>query len=303
MFSNLSPRTIYLLFPRPDALSSSCGLQVARNLIYEVGYYGKQTSAFFQAMSRATVLLNNTMFGGPRAGVNFNDGFGGGDVMAGNILWGWVRETGDHGPFNSWDRQPYFWVDEAGEVRTAAAVRNITRNLILNQEFVYGRTNADWTIDHDDGSSWYTDTYNVHVWGAHKWRDGANKTYANNLYVLPPNPVQGSYMGIGYYTPNTRNSVFSNNTMVNWQSPYQFAYSWSVPYPAPGQDGGYTVTGNSYYTPGDSSLPFVVGGTSVRKLEDWQATCKCEQGSWINSNVELAEVVQWAENLLASGLP
>jgi len=28
--------------------------------------------------------------------------------ISGNLVFNMVRETGDHGPFNSWDRQPYF---------------------------------------------------------------------------------------------------------------------------------------------------------------------------------------------------
>ena len=32
---------------------------------------------------------------------------GGGDVMEGNLIANCVRESGDHGPFNSWDRQMF----------------------------------------------------------------------------------------------------------------------------------------------------------------------------------------------------
>ena len=37
------------------------------------------------------------------AGVNFNDGFGSGNLLKNNLIFNIVRETGDHGPFNSWD--------------------------------------------------------------------------------------------------------------------------------------------------------------------------------------------------------
>ena len=39
-----------------------------------------------------------------RAGININDGFGGGNELVSNLLFNQVRETYDHGPFNSWDR-------------------------------------------------------------------------------------------------------------------------------------------------------------------------------------------------------
>jgi hypothetical protein len=80
---------------------------VSNNLMREFGIYGKQTSCFFQAVSANTTLNDNVCFNGPRAGVNFNDGFGGNYEMKGNLIFNTVRETGDHGPFNSWDRQPY----------------------------------------------------------------------------------------------------------------------------------------------------------------------------------------------------
>jgi hypothetical protein len=32
------------------------------------------------------------MFNGPRAGINFLDGFGGGSLVESNALWNWVRE-------------------------------------------------------------------------------------------------------------------------------------------------------------------------------------------------------------------
>lgn len=44
-----------------------------------------------------------------RAGINFNDGFGGGNLIESNLLFNTCRESGDHGPFNSWDRQVYNW--------------------------------------------------------------------------------------------------------------------------------------------------------------------------------------------------
>jgi len=52
-------------------------------------------------------LRYNVVFNLARAGFNFNDGFGGGDEVYGNILWNTCRESSDHGPMNSWDRLPY----------------------------------------------------------------------------------------------------------------------------------------------------------------------------------------------------
>ena len=68
-----------------------------RNLVREVGVFGKQTSAFVQAVACNTTISNSVLFNGPRAGVNFNDGFGGGNKIFGLLTFNWVRETSDHG--------------------------------------------------------------------------------------------------------------------------------------------------------------------------------------------------------------
>ena len=48
------------------------------NLIHEIGLYEKQASCWFQAKTAQTTIEGNVCFNGPRAGINFNDGFGGG---------------------------------------------------------------------------------------------------------------------------------------------------------------------------------------------------------------------------------
>ena len=72
----------------------------------------------------------------------------------------------------SWDRQSYFWQEEADQGTTKVSVvpemLTIQRNLILNKDYVYGSENSNWCIDHDDASSWYEDSENVLVYGAHK---------------------------------------------------------------------------------------------------------------------------------------
>lgn len=71
----------------------------------EVGLYEKQSSFFVQAKTAQSLIKGNVFFNGPRAGINANDGFGGGDEIAHNLVFSSCRESGDHGPFNSWDRQ------------------------------------------------------------------------------------------------------------------------------------------------------------------------------------------------------
>ena len=93
---------------------------VAGNLCHDVGLYGKQTAAFFKSISHATNLSRNVFFNSPRSLVNFNDAFRGGDAVDGNLLFGAVRETGDHASFNSWDRQSWFWETTTTTTATTA---------------------------------------------------------------------------------------------------------------------------------------------------------------------------------------
>mmetsp|Transcript_46924 Transcript_46924/g.73445 ORF Transcript_46924/g.73445 Transcript_46924/m.73445 type:complete len:228 (+) Transcript_46924:430-1113(+) len=77
------------------------------NLFREVGHWQKQSSFVMSARSCLTTILGNVMLNGPRAGVNINDGFGGGNIIERNLIINTCRESGDHGPFNSWDRLPF----------------------------------------------------------------------------------------------------------------------------------------------------------------------------------------------------
>ena len=49
--------------------------------------YEKQSSFYVQAKTAASRILGNVFFNGPRAGINANDGFGGGDEIARNLVF------------------------------------------------------------------------------------------------------------------------------------------------------------------------------------------------------------------------
>lgn len=67
---------------------------VANNHIREVGVFGKQTSCIFHALAANTTVRENVCYNGPRAGINWNDGHGGNNVIERNLVFGMVRETG-----------------------------------------------------------------------------------------------------------------------------------------------------------------------------------------------------------------
>ena len=73
----------------------------------EVGLTISVPRRYFQAKAALTTISSNVFFNGPRSAINFNDGFGGGNVVDRNAIWNVCRQSGDHGPINSWDRQAY----------------------------------------------------------------------------------------------------------------------------------------------------------------------------------------------------
>eukprot|EP01050_Picozoa_sp_SAG11_P006236 SAG11_NODE_476_length_9118_cov_5.515911_11_plen_245_part_00 len=73
------------------------GNLIADNFFHEIGHFQKQISCYFQAQTQGSTLSRNICFNGPRAGLNFNDGGGGGDLLESNMVFNMVRETQDHG--------------------------------------------------------------------------------------------------------------------------------------------------------------------------------------------------------------
>jgi hypothetical protein len=76
------------------------GPVVRRNLVHEVGLFVRQAGFYYQGMTANATVDGNVFFNGPRAGININDGFGGGHKISRNVGFNMVRETSDHGPFN-----------------------------------------------------------------------------------------------------------------------------------------------------------------------------------------------------------
>ena len=91
--------------------------------------------------------LGNVFFNGPRAGINANDGFGGGDEIGHNLVFSTCRESGDHGPFNSWDWQPYLTTIRTGQPDMIMQWREIHHNFFIDN---YSPQEA---VDNDDGSA------------------------------------------------------------------------------------------------------------------------------------------------------
>ncbi len=109
---------------------------------------------------------------------DINDGFGGGHTVASNLCFNAVRETSDHGCFNSWDREPYF-ITPGSPPHLYPATTHISSNFFINNY------HSTWPIDHDDGSNNFVDSLNFLPWGGAKNYLGFDKHFIGNFYLYP----------------------------------------------------------------------------------------------------------------------
>jgi hypothetical protein len=69
-------------------------IDVIGNFGRELGFWEKQSSFWFQAKACSVTLRHNIFFNAPRAAINFNDFFGGDNVVESNLLFNTCRESG-----------------------------------------------------------------------------------------------------------------------------------------------------------------------------------------------------------------
>jgi hypothetical protein len=112
----------------------------------------------------------------------FSDGFMGGDLVEGNVIFNMVRETGtcpkfwtnfpwwiyrvrdivtgsgDHGTFNSWDRREWFF--DCALSGSSLSGNCLMPKMIRTQHNMFIGP-AGWNMDHDDGSTNFHDFSNL----------------------------------------------------------------------------------------------------------------------------------------------
>jgi len=95
------------------------------------------------------------------------------------LLFNFCRESSDHGPFNSWDRQP-FWTDVPGEATLTPLYNRLHHN------FFIANFESSMCVDNDDGSAYYLIHDNVCHGGGHKSDfAGHSKSTFNSLQIAP----------------------------------------------------------------------------------------------------------------------
>jgi hypothetical protein len=155
-------------------------------LIYLTGRVEKQTAGVGIDLARDITIRHCSIYDVPRAGINIGDGCWGGHVIEYCDVFDTVKETGDHGSFNSWGRDRFWrpnvdevnaWVKQAPELPLLDVVKPI---VLANNRW---RCDHGWDIDLDDGSSNYVITNNLCLRGGIKNREGYRRVVENNVLV------------------------------------------------------------------------------------------------------------------------
>jgi len=170
--------------PKTNNYPKNC--KVYDNLMFNLGYVEKQSAGVQLSMCQDITVSHNTIYDVPRSGINVNEGTWGGHIIEFNDVFNTVKETGDHGSFNSWGRDRYWQADKKKldsivAENPALALLDVVKPIILrNNRF---RCDHGWDIDLDDGSSNYLIYNNLCLNGGIKLREGVNRVVENNIMV------------------------------------------------------------------------------------------------------------------------
>ena len=172
--------------PGPRTRNYPADCLVEDCLIHLTGRVEKQTAGVNIDLAQNITVRHCSIYDMPRAGINIGDGCWGGHVIEFCDVFDTVKETGDHGSFNSWGRDRYWrpntdevnaWVRQAPGLPRLDAVRPV---LLRNNRW---RCDHGWDIDLDDGSSFYLITNNLCLRGGIKNREGYGRIVENNIMV------------------------------------------------------------------------------------------------------------------------
>ncbi|MDC0935087.1 PDZ domain-containing protein [Pirellulales bacterium] len=210
-------------------------------LIYLNGRVEKQTAGVNICMAKSITIRHCSIYDCPRAGINICDGAFGGHLVEFCDVFDTVKETGDHGAFNSWGRDR-FWHPKRD--RTADWVKthpdmpkwDCGETIVLRNN--RWRCDHGWDIDLDDGSSNYDVYNNLCLAGGIKLREGYYRNVYNNVlvnYTFCPH----------VWYPHCR-TAFDRN--IIWQDGYAAAGMETT-------DQGVNVDYNLVHQPGASPRP------------------------------------------------
>lgn len=185
-YENFVPYTEMDKTPGPLTNNFPQNCIVTDNLFHDLGDIEKQaTGVQIQVASEITVS-HNSIYQTSRAGINVGDGSFGGHILEFNDVFNTVRETGDHGSFNSWGRDRFWapgrkYMDSLVAVHPELILLDAQKQTIIrNNRF---RCDHGWDIDLDDGSSNYHIYNNLCLNGGLKLREGFYRIVENNIMI------------------------------------------------------------------------------------------------------------------------
>ena len=291
------------------------------NHIHDIGLWTKQVAGYTQFLTARATVRANVVYNTPRAGINLNDNFAGGNVLEENVVFNAVRETSDHGPLNSWARMGFLQTET-----TAAPSYEVSWNQVRRNLLVCGFSpdqHGFAALDYDDGTEYMNSTSNVLLYSGFKacWHSN-NQRYAHNLLVRPdlqaedgeikPQPCASCAAGApaaGSYQARTRwmkNESMVGNTCIDGSAQPKVGEMQNCD-----SSSAFSLNGtalfaqrNTYYGPSQLFLC----GSERYNLSAWQALWKArglEQGGEFGSRViealpTTAEIVVMAEARLLS---
>ncbi|UCD52616.1 MAG: PDZ domain-containing protein [Phycisphaerales bacterium] len=174
--------------PGPQTQNFPADCRVEDCLIYLSGRVEKQTAPVQITLAQDITVRHCSIYDVPRAGINIGDGCWGGHVIEFCDVFDTVKETGDHGSFNSWGRDRFWGLtdldlndDATWEAHKNLPLLDVVKTITLRSN--RWRCDHGWDIDLDDGSSNYRVVNNLCLHGGIKNREGFYRVVENNVMV------------------------------------------------------------------------------------------------------------------------
>jgi len=172
--------------PGPKTKNYPANCKVYDNLIFNSGLVEKQSAGVELSMCQSITVSHNTIYDVPRAGINVSEGTWGGHIIEYNDVFNTVKESGDHGSFNSWGRDRYWHpdkkiLDSIVETNFDLTMLDVVKPISIRNNRM--RCDHGWDIDLDDGSSNYIIRNNLCLNGGIKLREGVNRIVENNIMI------------------------------------------------------------------------------------------------------------------------
>ena len=173
-------------------------------------------------------------------------------MVENNLIFNTCRESGDHGPINTWDRQTF--ITDLGKDGAATANPQMTE---IRSNFIFANYGAAQGVDNDDGSSYYSIHDNV-FFDADGFKmdyGGHGSEFYSNLVVTKP--YGGDCLGLGGFFAGEGDGYYGNKCVLMGQSGLQGVGSVSNCDPRM-----MNMHDNEYYTPTNNAT-LRCGGSSI----------------------------------------